>query len=298
MHEQLAVLARRTTLTKEQQHQLYRQKHGYSGELLFANLLENELQCEPIILFSLDLVVNDNEFQVDCLLLFQNKAILIEVKHFRGDYIFENNDWFTSSKNIISNPIQQLQRSELLLQKLFKQQQIPLTIQSFAVFTHPEFHLYQSPMHLPIVFPTQLKRFVQKLKNNPCHIQGRHHKIAKLLTSIAEQTALHQPELNFNYEQLRKGVTCGACHGMMHEHNLKLLSCPDCGESEPVAQAMIRNINDFQILFPHKKITVGKIVDWTGSLFSRYKIRKKLSGHSELIRKGKKSYYILNKSIK
>src|SRR5690606_17826779 len=100
----------------------YNLEKGYQGELMFYELLEEELTSKCICLYDLLLECNQTEFQIDNLLIYQNTIIMNEVKNFDGDFFIKDNKWYAvSTRKEIRNPIKQLQRSEYLLRQLLQQ---------------------------------------------------------------------------------------------------------------------------------------------------------------------------------
>lgn len=296
-HKRLEILEKRTTLSIDQQQSLDRLSTGYKGELYFSKLVQTELQCEPIVLYDLLLEINGSECQIDCLLIFQNELILIEIKNYQGDFFIENNDWYKLPKNGIKNPLYQLQRTELLLNQFLKQHQLTLKVKAFVVFTHPEFQLYQAPLNIPLVFHTQLKRFIQRLQNIPCQISKHNHNIEKLLKSNHKTSSAYESSLFDDYAYLKKGVTCGKCNGLMEMSGAKNMLCLKCGFIDRFERATMRNVCDFHTLFPDEKMTVSAISNWTDNHASKYRIRTILSKHCQFIKNGRNSYYLLNKDI-
>lgn len=294
LHKRLEILRKRATLSAEQQLLLHRMTTGHIGETQFFQLLSNELTCDPLLLFNLLLEVNGSECQIDCLLIFQYELILIEIKNYHGDFFIENNKWYTLSKEEIRNPIHQLNRAELLLGQLLKQNQTPLKIKSFVVFVHPEFQLYQAPLNIPVIFSTQLKRFIQKLQNIPCETNKYHHKMVNLLKSKHKLTSSFESNLLYDYSHLKKGITCEKCSGIMKMHDSTYMRCANCNYINHFKKAMMSSVHDFRTLFPDKKITVSTIDEWTNHQVSKYRIRKTLSEHCMLVGSGKKSHYLLN----
>lgn len=203
-HKRLEVLQKRSVLSTQQQHSLTRMASGFEGESYLHQLLKSDVSCEPIQLFDLLLDVNNSECQTDCLLLFQNECILIEVKHFQGDFYIENNQWYKRSKEEIKNPFHQLQRTELLPKQFFKQNQIYLPIKALVVFTHPEFQLYQAPINIPAIFPTQLPRFIRNLQNIPCNLHHPHKQMVNKLTSQYVVTSKYETRPVYHFPELKK----------------------------------------------------------------------------------------------
>ncbi|MFV8826503.1 nuclease-related domain-containing protein [Alkalihalobacterium sp. APHAB7] len=67
----------------------------------------------------------------------------MEVKNYAGDFLIENDNWFSLPKKEIKNPLLQLKRSEDLLRRLFQDNGMNLTVEPHLVFVIPGFHLYQ-----------------------------------------------------------------------------------------------------------------------------------------------------------
>lgn len=199
------------------------------------------------------------------------------------------------SNEEIKNPISQLQRTELLLKRLFKEEKIPLNIRPFILFTHPEFHLYRAPENLPLVFPTQLNRFIQKLHNIPCHITERHHEIAEQLKAKHLLTSSYESKVEYKYEVLKKGITCKKCESFMELTGRKKISCLTCEFIEPVFDSITRAVYEYHILFPENKITIPIVSDWTGKVVSNHYLRVVLSQHFTVAGNGKGTHYILDK---
>lgn len=293
-HKILEALSKRTKLTRELKRLLERLTAGYKGEIQFFNLLKTELRNSPISLFNLHLKINGSECQIDCLLIFQNELVLFEVKNYQGDFFIEKENWYTLSKREIRNPLHQLHRTDLLLRQLLSKQQSPLNIKSFIVFTHPEFHLYQAPIDIPVVFPTQLKRFINKRQNTACRIQKQHHNLASLLKSSHQTSSPYESLPQYDYTALKKGVTCGKCDGFMLVNSQNNMSCAKCGFIEDFREAIMRSVLDFHSLFPDEKIQVRTIADWTNNSVSKHRIRTTLSRYCVAVARGKSSYYVFD----
>lgn len=150
--------------SKEKQYYVNLEK-GFEGEKKFDELLM-ALPNEWLILNDLLLEMNNSEFQIDSLLFTRNTFHLFEIKNYCGDFYIEGDKWFSTSGTEIKNPLNQLQRSESLLNNLLRELRIHDPIVAHLVFINPEFTLYQAPLNNCIIFPTQLARFMKHLHTN------------------------------------------------------------------------------------------------------------------------------------
>lgn len=294
--ETLTYLDSRTSLTSNERLHFESLLKGFEGELKFYHLLKNYLTANSINFFDLQLECNNNEFQIDCLLLFEDVAYLIELKNFDGDFLVNDNEWyFWPSKKELHNPLQQLQRTQILLKELFRQLGFHLPIKPFLVFINPQFTLYQAPYEPKIVFPGQVMRFIQMLNRTPSKLSRMH---TQLEEALVERHIVHSQKTKipkYDYEQLKKGVLCSRCGGALIEATRTNMKCEVCGEVEGKDDAILRNTYEFHVLFPKRKITLNAIYEWCGERVSKKAIRRVLANELVIQRAGRSSYYIFNK---
>lgn len=292
-HKRLDILQKRKALTKDQQNLLRHLNNGHEGEKHFFQMLQDHLQCDPIQLYDLHLKVGGSECQIDSLLIFQHEILLFEIKNYQGDFLIDHNKWYKLPKREIKNPLHQLQRTELILKQFLHENNMPLTIQSHLVFINPEFHLYQASQNLPAIFPTQLKRFIYKLKNIPSERHKRHHQFVQSLKNRHVKTSAFESNILYDYQDLKKGITCEKCHGIMEMYNNgQLMHCATCKNIDYANQSILKSINDFRTLFPEQKLTVKQISSWLGSDISDFRIRTVPSNNFKTEGKGKNTHYV------
>jgi hypothetical protein len=94
-------------------------KKGYEGELQFDELLKN-LNIDSLVLNDLLFEINNKFFQIDKTIITQNGVIIFEVKNFEDEYYVDGSSWFVLPKKEIDNPLDQLNRSYSLLQRLLQ----------------------------------------------------------------------------------------------------------------------------------------------------------------------------------
>ena len=267
-------------------------RKGFEGERKLHNILVNQLSTNYIFLNDLLLEVDRMEFQIDTLLLSKDRLYLLEVKNYEGDFYLEHGNWFSvTSKKEIRNPLHQLKRSELLLQKLLQELNYNLPITPYIIFINPEFHLYQATLELPIIFPTQIKRFISNL-NEKLFNQTTHQK--DLATIFMERNLYQSTKQRlpiYQYEELRKGIVCRSCSYFLETIDFKKLICKNCSKNENVESAIMRNVDEFITLFPKRKITTNNIHDWCYIIESKKTIRRILKKHLNSYGKGKYTHY-------
>mgnify|MGYP001157843377 FL=1 len=277
----LEYLNTRMSLSPKDKHYYISLKKGYEGEKKFDLWTEN-LQCECIILNDLLLKVNNTTFQIDALIITADKTYLYEVKNFEGDYIFDprtNKFFFIKSKQEIINPLHQLERCESLLNQLLPKHGFNTPTKGAVVFINDEFTLYQAPPDEPIIFLSQLKKHFKNLNAISAPLSRHHFLLAEKLQSLHITEPPYKQIPAYNYEQLQKGITCRKCHSFsIHIKRLKA-ACEECGHEELIAEAVIRSVREFQLLFPEENITSNIIHDWCREIKLKKTISNILSQH-------------------
>ncbi|WP_077620531.1 nuclease-related domain-containing protein [Bacillus sinesaloumensis] len=264
---------------------------GYEGEVLFDSLTE-QLQSDCLVLNDLLLEVNNTIFQIDSLILIDGKINTYEVKYLEGDYLYESNKLFKKPRLEVINPILQLSRSESLLNQLLRNHGCQLPIDATVVFNHPTFTLYQAPLHLQALLPTQINNHMKTLDSIPSKINEKQKKIAELLVSLHITKSPFTKVPSYRYEELRKGITCEMCDSFDVVTEGRTCLCRECGHRESVSSAVLRSVKEYQMLFPEGKITTNLVYDWCGGIHPKRSIRRILSTNFMNVGVNQWTYYV------
>lgn len=281
--------ARMELPVKEKQYFMYLKK-GYEGELYFDELL-SRCPNDWIIVKDLLLEVNNSYFQIDTLLITGETVYLFEIKNYEGDFFIKSDSWYSLSGIEIKNPYFQLKRSESLFRRMLQNIGYKSTVEAYLIFVNPEFTLYETPLNVPFIFPTQLNRFLQKLQTESLKLNKSHRKFAKQLLS----RHINEPPVSllpaYDFTSLKKGITCASCHSFLAPSRSRKYICKICGYEEKSEQAIIRNIEQFKLLFPNKKVTTNVIYEWCEIIHTKKTIQRILSKKYQRNGRGKASYY-------
>jgi hypothetical protein len=236
---------------------------GYDGEVKFDRLAES-LHEEIYIINDLLLKVNNSYFQIDTLLILQGLVHLLDVKNYQGDYYLEKDKLYSvSTGNEYMNPLDQLKRCSTLFGQLLVTLKLNYLFKASVIFINPEFSLYQAPMDQPIIFPTQVNRFLKDINKTPSKLNDGHKKLAHTLISL-HQTKNPFTELpQYHFDKVQKGVYCKICGSFQISINNNYhIVCGNCGGQESTEQAILRSVDEFKLLFPERKLTTHSIYDW------------------------------------
>jgi len=124
----------------------------------------------------------------------------------------------------------------------------------------------------------------------PSKLAERHKKMADHLLSLHITDSPYKQIPKYDYRQLRKGITCAKCHSFSVTLESRKLVCHECKE-ELVADAVIRSVNEFRILFPNERITTNIIHEWCQIIPSQKRIRRIISSNFNKVGEHRWSYY-------
>ncbi|MBT2729940.1 NERD domain-containing protein [Bacillus sp. ISL-75] len=269
----LRILNKRMDQTvDEKKYYLYQEK-GFEGEVQF-DLLTEKIQSECYILNDLLLNVNNTTFQLDTTIIFQKKISFFEVKNYEGDYCFRNGRFETLAEKEIKNPLDQLRRSKSLLRQLLQKHGYNLPIEGYVVYINPRFTLYQAPVNEPIIYPTQLDALMENLNAQPSKLTTKHKKIAEKLVSLHQMDASFIQVPAYNFDQVKKGITCKECSSFSMFVQGKKIVCGDCRCEEVVESAVLRMVDEIKLLFPDRKITTNLVHEWCVLVESKKRISR------------------------
>ncbi|WP_034300196.1 nuclease-related domain-containing protein [Alkalibacterium sp. AK22] len=274
----MEVLQTRKTFTAQEEHYLRQLTKGFEGEITFDNWIEKHM-AKGVHLKDLTFKVNGTTFQVDSLLITNERIIMYEVKNYEGEYILKGNKLLKYDTEVeILNPTVQLERSSILLRQLLSQRKISYSIEAFVVYIHPNFTLYTSTVDRSILLLSLMNKHASKIQSLPCENNAR-AKDAALVKLLTEHSKENDPNHYqtfplYYYTDLLKGVYCSSCRQLSIQQKYKKCVCQLCQKSQCVYDSISQLVREYCILFPEQKLTVNSIHDWAKKKVSPYSIRQ------------------------
>ncbi|ADU31976.1 nuclease-related domain-containing protein [Evansella cellulosilytica] len=287
----LRLLASRMKLQEEYEQQLYSTEKGYEGELEFDQWIAT-INDDYLVINDLLIESNGTTFQIDSVIICYDSIFLVDVKNYTGDFYFDGNKFCKRNKNReYKNPLLQLERAESLFRQLLNELGLSFSVKPQLLFINPEFTLYNAKMDQPIIFRSQLKSFITKLQYPSQKLQKRHMHLANQLISYHQEESRYTQLPSYTYGDLKKGIMCKECRGEMVRHNKFKLLCKQCGKKEDSVRAILRSVEEFELLFPTQDIKVSTIYDWCGGIVTEKAIWSAISKKYTLIGKGRNFKY-------
>lgn len=286
----LESLSKRKKLSAEENRYFLNLKKGHEGELLFTDLA-SKTEGDRLVLNNLLIEHNQTTFQIDCLILTETRIFLYEVKNFEGDFYLEGDKFYKKPRRELNNPLLQLNRTASLLRQLLLSLGLNTPIEANVVFTHPAFTLYQAPLDSPIIFPNQITNHLRMINNQATKLTNKSERIAAKLLQLNKTESPHQRLPSFRYEELQKGIICPACRMFSMVSGRGICKCESCGHKESVTTTVLRQVEEFQLLFPERKLTTREIYKWCGEVLSKKVIWRILSNNFKSVGEYKSRYY-------
>ncbi|PGL72302.1 nuclease-related domain-containing protein [Bacillus sp. AFS055030] len=265
-------------------------KKGFEGEKKFDQWT-SKLSDNWLFLNDLLFECNKSEFQIDSIGINGETIYLFEVKNFEGDYYIEGDRWYKTQNTEIKNPYEQLKRTESMLRKLLNDYKIHFKLKPHLVFVNPEFFLYNAPMNLPIIFPSQLNRLINELNMQYYKLNVNHFRLAEAFLSLHKTESKYTQYPTYHYNEQSKGIICVNCNTFITEVKKGKLICKACNYVENLPNGILRSVEELKLLYPDRKITTNAVYDWCGIYKSKKGICKVLRENFNMNGYGKYSYF-------
>lgn len=284
------LLSRKDGSAQEKQY-YERLRKGFIGEKRLAEFVAAGNFEKILPLYNCLFEIEGAEFQIDSLLITADMIFLLEVKNYSRDYYIENNKLFNfETKKEIYNPITQLERTEYLLKKLLDEMRINIQVQPYVLFINPEFMVYGATPRLPMIFPPQVRRFLQKVNANATAPTDHTRRLLNRLEKKRKEKSSYERIPEYDLSQLKRGVFCERCFAELVRENQYTLFCSDCQKKYLLDDAILFAVAQFHLLFPRKKITTKSVKNWCGGTASRSYISDFLQRKLNHVKRGPYSY--------
>lgn len=289
----------RKQLSPQENHRYIQLQKGYEGEKRLEKLFQKGNYNKIAALFSNLYEYDAREFQIDCTLITSDAIYLLEVKNYAGNFTMRNNNlYYLETNREITNPLNQLKRTELLFKNMLADLKINIQVRSFIVFVNETFVLYNASENLPIVLPPQVERFFQKINQNVYTLTEQTSKITKILMQQHKSTSNFERRPIYDILDCRRGLFCMHCHAKLKRAGRQTFKCKQCNKKSIADKAVLYAIAQFHLLFPEKKITIGDLLDWCGHMVSEGFMRNVFKKYLEAVPKSKYTYYYFkNKQV-
>ncbi|GEQ48990.1 NERD domain-containing protein [Tetragenococcus koreensis] len=292
----LETLATRKKLNPEQQALLQKLQRGVIGEENMDLLVESILGAEVDCLDDITLEYQGSVVQIDKLLIIGSIIYLIDMKFYRGHYIFKNGEWYLGEKILANNNFEQLRRAVRIIQNVLHDHQIPLKVQGVLAFMNPESSLtVEDNLKETVLNFTDISTWLLQLKQNTTNKQLQDWKSAIRNYEIAPYRTKEIFPLE-KMDTLQKGICCPNCHQFNMNENRHTVSCP-CGYTEAKEIAFTRTMCECGVIFHNQNLTRPQLKAFLGKDLNPRYLDYLLEKHFEHLGRPKARLGYHNKGI-
>ncbi|MGP6138583.1 MULTISPECIES: nuclease-related domain-containing protein [unclassified Jeotgalibaca] len=271
----MEALHERMELGIEDKRYLGQLEKGFDGEFKFCERLTS-MTCPHILLTDMSLNPKyAGQVQIDALLLVKDSVIIYEVKNYRGDWIY-GEESYRNGEIEIPNPMIQALRSKNNFKNFLKEiGYVGINVEVCVAFVNPDFTLYQAPAAKNVIFVSQIKNHIARHDQYPRPIAFEFHELAVALRAAALPGKAFQKQIPaYSFESLRKGVRCGSCGSLAQRVSQRTHQCKRCGCLGLNNDGVVRAIEEFQLLFPGKRLTGRVLMEWCDGVLSNSQCKK------------------------
>ena len=215
--------------------------------------------------------------QADLVILTGNKILLYEFKAYSQPAIDRDNKLEYLSGYQFKHPKLQLNDTHQKLAVLLRQLKIPLPIESYIMFTHPNFYIYELPAWSEnYIFYSHITTHIKNMMQNTTPPDEHTYTYYNRLMDRDNDTSENNPIIpKYQYHSLNKVVKCPNCHGVIDDVPDKKINmtCSHCHSKIHIRDIVKKAINDYQILFK-KHPTPSELYEWCGGSINRWRIYK------------------------
>lgn len=286
----MEALNKRMTMSRKEKQSLYSMTKGYEGECTFDDMIK-EANPNAQVMKDLLLKVNGTTFQIDTILISSDTIYFYEVKNYEGEYQLNKEKMIIyRSGTEILNPVNQLQRSSFLFSQLLNQNKYHFNVTANVIFINPQFTLYaSSPIDnviLPPLVPKHLDHVASLKYTKKSSID-----LIKFLRNqhISDHDFAELPK--YSMDTLNQQSYCRICESPFLEVTGRKVRCEDCGKVETIPSLIKRQIEEFSLLFPDRRLTTPDIHQWCGKLISPFSVRHVLKKNYQSEHEGRWRYY-------
>ncbi|MBG9984845.1 NERD domain-containing protein [Aerococcaceae bacterium DSM 111022] len=228
-----------------------------------------------------------NVFQIDLLIFTGNKVLHYEIKAYKDPVIYRGNifeiiikDSNTEKSNenreviTYKNPIEQLNENRIYLAQLFEKLNIELPIESYVIFAHPNYYIYELPAGQPFVFRGQLQNHIEEIKNTISPATEVTQNYVSYLEQHNQDITKDDYQIpNYTFESLGKKLMLPCCenhivHITKHQY---LINCQSCNRRFTMKEIAEHAVFEYQQLF-NQSPTLNQLYGWTNKIFSRQRL--------------------------
>lgn len=271
LHEQLEYKQVRSFENAEEKKKLESLRLGFTGELFFDSLVDEEIP-DVVHLKDYRFCVENNEYQIDNILLTGDTLFLFEVKNFSFDLKYTPDTWkFMNGKDWI-DPVIQVDQQRNKFNQLLLPTNYQLPIYSNLIFINPSQTIYNLTEHPKVhTFSNIRKRLNIIHKENAVN----HSQLLRFLEDNRVIHSKYNQDIEIEIDKMKKGIVCSKCFSFLKKVNRNRFVCQGCLKKFTATDSANELIKEMLILNKEGRLSSYRMAALSGGQLSSSLFRKK-----------------------
>lgn len=240
-------------------------------------------------------------FENDLTLFTGHKMYTFEIKHFKGEYTYNNGLSKIDGVRRNINPIHQARRNCSNVQEIVNETSVNVPVEGALIFSGMDnFVEIQSEVtDLEIIPRNYLYTYIRKIVQEEKNHRGRSLNFQMLMAQLEkyeiEKRFIPEPLSKDDMLRIKRGIYCAHCKSYDIQIRKHIVTCR-CGFIENREEATVRTICDYGVLNYDKELTRKELLVFFNGQVSKTYLVNILNKH--FIRVSKNSYtYYINKKL-
>lgn len=210
---------------------------------------------------------NNHNFEIDLLLLTNYCVYTFEIKHYTGNFTYEDGLCLLRNQPTEVDPIQQARRNAIRLNKIFQSYHRRVEMKHVVLFISElnQVHIKSPVDDLDILQLTDLYEYIQHMIREENSRQHMPISQEDILDHLSQFEVIHpylpKPVPTETLQNLRTGIHCARCSNFNLEKTKTYFICP-CGLHESREEAIIRTTCDYSALTYDRNFKVSDIYNF------------------------------------
>ena len=235
-----------------------RMKKGYSGESLADHWL-TDLFTSSSCLYLCDLRLNIDfeQLQIDSLIIFDQTVIVLEIKNYSMDLIYQNGHFYRQSGEILTSLHTQLGKIRRLMSKLIADYDSTIEVKVMPFFVNSKQQISGLLLDGDVLVPGNYQHVLAP------YIASRAPRddLARYLVSLNQANDFDR-KLEIDYDSVSKGIYCKKCHQPLTKKSQRQYGCSACGQVYNAHQVVSHQLKVYRYIWADRPVTTKTAYEW------------------------------------
>ena len=290
-HQNLYWLAleHRVTEDREVLKKISKIKSGIAGELKFKFFLDKV----PNLPYLNNFYLNEQyPIEIDFLVCLKGKIIIFEIKHFAGDYRFEDSVLVGYNDQKFPSPFQQIVRQENEVNRVLAGSNHMRAIESYLVFCSDRCTVSgEIPNRSQVILPTEIHKLNFILDGRVS--QKDWHTLELIRSNSIDFFKNYNEPKPYNHTNVKKGLKCPKCYHINTieiSYKKKYVWCKACEQEQRLQEVIRYSLKELQYI-KSDAFTVNEGSAWCEGVINPMSVRRVCERYFKKEKRGKSFHY-------